>query len=303
MSVFAVIDIGSNSVKLHVARAGDAAEVLADLTEVCGLGEGLKDTGRLGDEPMERTASVVAGFADKARELGAVEVVAVGTMALRSASNTEDFLSLVEQKCGLRVEVVPGEEEARLSYLAVLSGLGAQRGRLAIFDTGGGSTEFIFGAGEEIDRQFSLNIGSLRFTEDFCKSDPVTEEELASMLSSLSDEFGDLGDPVDTLVGMGGTLTSLGAVMHEMKDYDPDVIQGSILSLEEVERQITMFRSMTIEERREVTGLMPKRGPVILAGASIVKTIMGKLKVNSLTISDRGLRHGLMFDRFIRNAD
>ena len=107
---------------------------------------------------------------------------------------------------------------------------------------------------------------------------------------------------VDALVGMGGTLTSLGAVDHRMKVYDPDVIQGSTLALTEVERQVELYRARTIEERREMVGLMPKRADVILAGAAIVMTVMRKLGAAELTISDRGLRHGLFYDRFVRGG-
>ena len=303
MGIHAVIDIGTNSVKMHVAAARDGRiEVLGDFTEVTRLGEGLHESGELGGEGIARTADTVASFQAKAVELGAETTIAVGTMALRSASNTKTFTDTVRDRCGLEVEVVPGEEEARLSYLAVLSGLGAGEGRVAVFDTGGGSTEFIFGEGESIRERFSLNVGSRQPTERFCKSDPVTGAELGAMVDFLEHEFARLESGVDSLVGMGGTVTSLGAVHHEMAVYDPDVIQGSVLKLSEVERQVEMFRSRTIDERRETVGLMPKRADVILAGATIVMTIMRKLGADELTISDRGLRHGLFYDRYVRSG-
>jgi exopolyphosphatase/guanosine-5'-triphosphate,3'-diphosphate pyrophosphatase len=303
MGAHAVIDIGTNSLKMHVAEVrGGGVKVLGDFTEVTRLGEGLHETGKLSPEAMARTADAVASFQKKAVELGAGSIVAVGTMALRSASNASDFIGAVRERCGLDVEVVPGEEEARLSYLAVLSGLGAGDGRVVVFDTGGGSTEFIFGRGEEILERFSLDVGSRQPTEEFCKSDPVTESELAAMVAWLDERFGRLKPGVGTLVGMGGTVTSLGAVKHRMKNYDPDVIQGSVLTLTEVERQVETFRSETMGERRETVGLMPKRADVILAGAAIVMTVMRRLGADELTISDRGLRHGLFYDRFVRGG-
>ena len=301
MATHAVIDVGTNSIKMHVAALRDGSTtVLGDFTEVTRLGEGLHETGKLSAEAIDRNVEAVASMQAKALELGAETVVAVGTMALRSAGNTAVFADAVRDRCGLEVEVVPGEEEARLSYLAVLSGLGAGEGRVVVFDTGGGSTEFIFGEGEDIRERFSLNVGSRQPTEEFCKSDPVTESELGAMLDSLDGEFDRLKEGVDSLVGMGGTVTSLGAVQHQMKVYDPDVIQGSVLTLGEVERQIEMYRSRTIDGRRETVGLMPKRADVILAGAAIVKTVMRKLGATELTISDRGLRHGLFYDRFVK---
>jgi len=304
MGTHAVIDIGTNSLKMHVATVSDGnTTVLGDFTEVTRLGEGLHETGELGAEAIARNVDAIAALQAKALELGAATTAAVGTMALRSATNTQVFTDAVRERCGLEVEVVPGEEEARLSYLAVLSGLGAGKGRVVVFDTGGGSTEFIFGEGEEILERFSLDVGSRRPTEEFCKSDPVTDGELAAMVAHLEREFDRLEAGVDALVGMGGTVTSMGAVHHEMKVYDPDVIQGSTLALTEVERQVDVYRARTIEERREMVGLMPKRADVILAGAAIVMTVMRKLGANELTISDRGLRHGLFHDRFVRGRE
>ncbi len=299
----AVIDIGTNSLKMHVAAVHDGqTEVLGDFTEVTRLGEGLHETGRLSAEAIARNVEAVESFKAKALKLGAGTIVVVGTMALRSASNAKAFTDAVRECCGLAVEVVPGEEEARLSYLAVVSGLGTGEGRVVVFDTGGGSTEFIFGDGEEILDRFSLDIGSRRPTEEFCTSDPVTEAELASMVAFFEQEFMRLKPGVDSLVGMGGTVTSLGAVYHKMKVYDADVIQGSVLTLDEVERQMEMYRSRTIAERRETVGLMPKRADIILAGAAIVMTVMRKLGAAELTISDRGLRHGLFYDLFVRGG-
>ncbi len=303
MGIHAVIDIGTNSLKMHVATVSDGrTTVLGDFTEVTRLGEGLHESGELGADAIARNVEAVAVFQAKAVELGAGTIVTVGTMALRSARNTGVFTNAVRDLCGLEVEVVSGEEEARLSYLAVLSGLGAGKGRVVVFDTGGGSTEFIFGQGDEIVERFSLDVGSRRPTEEFCKSDPVTRDELTAMVTSLEREFSRLKSGVDALVGMGGTVTSLGAVHHMMKVYDPDVIQGSTLALAEVERQVDMYRAITIEERRETVGLMPKRADVILAGAAIVMTVMRKLGATELTISDRGLRHGLFYDRFAKDG-
>jgi len=286
MGTHAVIDMGTNSLKMHVATVhDDRTEVLGDFTEVTRLGEGLHETGELSPEAIARNVEAIAALQAKAQELGAETIIAVGTMALRSATNTKVFTDAVRERCGLDVEVIPGEEEARLSYLAVLSGLGTAEGRVVVFDTGGGSTEFIFGKGEEILERFSLDVGSRRPTEEFCTSDPVTEDELAAMVAFLEEQFARLEPGVDSLVGMGGTVTSLGAVFHEMKVYDPDVIQGSTLTLAEVERQVKMFRSLTVARRREMVGLMPKRADVILAGAAIVMTVMRKLGATELTIS------------------
>lgn len=302
MSRYATIDVGSNSVLIHIAEksAGGKWKILDDQVEISRLGESLQATGELQKNAMDRTVQALADFMKLAEKYQVEQVAAVGTMALRVARNSADFIQRVKDVCDLQVEVIHGEDEARLSYLAVKSGIGLAQGNLVIFDVGGGSTEFIFGEGDKIQDRFSRNIGALRLTEQILKSDPVTPEELAEVLKTIESEFADLKIPekVDALVGMGGTITNLAAVKHQLAKYNPDIIQGSVIELAEIERQMEMYRSQTIEERKKNIGLQPKRADVILAGCSIINIIMKKMGVSQFTVSDRGVRHGLMVDRF-----
>lgn len=302
MSRKAIIDIGSNSIKFFVGElaADRTITTVLDTNDIARLGEGLDKTGLISPEAMERNVSAVAAFRAKAEELGADQVVAVGTMALRNAKNSGEFVEKVKAACGVEVQIIPGEEEARLSYLAILSGLPLQGGDLVVFDTGGGSTEFIFGHGTEVTKRFSVNLGAVRITENYLKSDPVTPDEVEAALAQIDKEFAEAGvegSPAQ-LVGMGGTVTSMGAVKHKMAKYDPDVIQGSALTRGDIKAQIDEYSAKTIEERRSITGLQPKRADVILAGACILDVITRRLGVDQLTISDRGLRHGLAYDLF-----
>lgn len=302
MSRKAIIDIGSNSIKFFVGElaADRTITTVLDTNDIARLGEGLDKTGLISPEAMERNVAAVAAFRAKAEELGADQVVAVGTMALRSAKNSGEFVEKVKAACGVEVQIIPGEEEARLSYLAILSGLPLQGGDLVVFDTGGGSTEFIFGRGTEVTKRFSVNLGAVRITENYLKSDPVTPDEVKAALAQIDKEFAEAGvegSPAQ-LVGMGGTVTSMGAVKHKMAKYDPDVIQGSALTRGDIKAQIDEYSAKTIEERRSITGLQPKRADVILAGACILDVITRRLGVDQLTISDRGLRHGLAYDLF-----
>ncbi len=300
MKRVAIIDIGSKSIKFFVGekQADGTIKTLLDTNDIAALGEGLSKTGRISDEALERNAQSVKNFAEKAKELKADKIVAVGTMALRSAENSADFVARVKELCGVEVQVIPGEEEARLSYLAVLSGLSLQDGELVIFDTGGGSTEFIFGQGTELKNRFSVNLGSNRITEMFFTDDPVKEGSVEAALAQIDKEFAEAGvngKPAQ-LVGMGGTVTSMGAVRHMMDKYKPEIIQGSALTKLDVEEQLAAYAKRTVEERRAIPGLQPKRADVILTGACILKVIMERLNAPQLTISDRGLRHGLAFD-------
>ena len=302
MSRKAIIDIGSNSIKFFVGElaADKTITTVLDTNDIARLGENLNKTGMICPEAMERNVASVANFCAKAKELGADEIVAVGTMALRTASNSAEFVEKVKAACGLEVQIIPGEEEARLSYLAVLSGLPLQGGDLVVFDTGGGSTEFIFGHGTQLVKRFSVNLGAVRITENYLTSDPVTPEQVSAAIAQIDKEFavaGVEGHP-DQLIGMGGTVTSMGAVKHKMIKYDPDVIQGSTLTKADISEQIGDYSTRTIEQRKELPGLQPKRADVILAGACILDVITSRLGVDMLTISDRGLRHGLAFDLF-----
>jgi exopolyphosphatase / guanosine-5'-triphosphate,3'-diphosphate pyrophosphatase len=299
---YAVIDVGTNSVKFHIGeRAADGTwRTIVDRAEVTRLGEGLDATGRLGAEPVQRTAAAVAGMVDEAHRAGTEAIAAVGTAALRIAPNASDLTDAVRARTGLRVEVVPGEEETRLAYLAVKTDLGLAAGSLVVFDTGGGSSQFTFGRGERIDERFSVNVGAARFTERFGLDRAVDEETLARAFDAIGADLARLdGRPApDTVVGMGGAVTNLTAVKHGLATYDPDVVQGTVLTRDEIERQIELYRTRGADERRAIVGLQPARAEVILAGACIVRTVLAKLGRDALTVSDRALRHGLLYERF-----
>ena len=302
MSRYAVIDVGTNSVKFHVGEKLDDGSwrTVVDRSEITRLGEGLDRTGKLEPEPMQRTVEAVAGMVDEARREGVEEIAAVGTAGMRIAANSAELVEAVEERTGVTIEVISGEEEARLAYRAAVAGLGIAGGSLAVFDTGGGSSQFTFGDGERVDDQFSVNVGAVRFTERFGLDGPVSGDVLAQALQAISDDLSQLdGRPApDALVGLGGAVTNLAAVKHGLAAYDPEVVQGTELDLAEIDRQIELYRTRTADERREIPGLQPKRAEVILAGACVARTVTEKLHRSALTVSDRGLRHGVLADRF-----
>ncbi len=295
----AVIDIGTNSIKFCLAEGGGRGgyTVVRDASDIARLGEGLKDTGRISAEALERNAQSVAAFAEEAKAAGADEIAAVGTMALRVAKNAADFVARVKELCGLTVRILPGEDEAQLSYAAVMSGMkDAASADLMTMDTGGGSTEFAFGQAGTLVKKFSLNVGAVRFTEQYLSQMPVPAENLAEARGAIKKELreGGVAGPAPFLVGMGGTVTSMASVKHKMAVYDPDVIQGSSLSLDDVKAQIADYAGKTLDQRREIVGLQPRRADVILAGACIVEAVLELTGAPCLTVSDRSLRHGLL---------
>lgn len=299
----AIIDIGTNSIKFCLAEGTGAGgyRVVKDVNDIVCLGEGLKDSGCIGAEVLERNARSVANFAGEARAAGADEIVAVGTMALRAAKNAADFTARVKELCGVEVHVLTGEEEAQLSCMAVMSGIkGAAEADLMMMDSGGGSTEFIFSKAGKVVRKFSLDVGAVRFTEQYFSKTPVAASKLAEAQAAIKKELagGGVAGPAAFLVGMGGTVTSMASVKHKMAQYDPDVIQGSTLSLDEINAQVADYAAKTLEQRRGIVGLQPKRADVILAGACIVKAVLELTGANEITVSSRNLRHGLLLRLF-----
>jgi len=299
---FAAIDVGTNSVKFQIAERGADGgwTPLVDDSEMTRLGEGLDEAGRLGDEPIERTVEAIAGMAEEALARGVQAIAAVGTAGLRRAPNRDDLIAAVRARAGVEVEVISGEEEARLSYLAVLSGIGPVSGSLAVFETGGGSSQFTFGSADHVDERFSVDIGAVGLTERFGLAARVERAQVDEALAAIDDGLERLAgrSAPDLLVGLGGAVTNMAAVMHELAAYDPDVVQGSVLGAPEVERQIELYRTRSADARRQIVGLQPKRAEVILAGACVVRTVLARLGCDSLSVSDRGLRHGLLADRF-----
>jgi exopolyphosphatase / guanosine-5'-triphosphate,3'-diphosphate pyrophosphatase len=299
---FATIDVGTNSVKFHVGeREADGTwETVADRAEVTRLGEGLDDTGRLGAEPIARTVEAIAGMATEAEQDGVEAIAAVGTAGMRIASNADELIEAVRERTGIEIEVIPGEEEARLAYVAATSSLGVSSGNVVVFDTGGGSSQFTFGAPRTIEDQFSVNVGAARYTERFGLDRAVSADVVAEARAAIGADLSRLdGRPTpDVLIGLGGGITNMAAVKHGLERYDPDVVQGTELDAGEVDRQIELYRTRSADERREIVGLQPKRAEVMLAGACIVRTVLEKLGRDSLVVSDRGLRHGLIVERF-----
>ena len=299
---YAVIDVGTNSVKFHLGEpAADGSwTTVVDRAEVTRLGEGLDEQAVIAPEALERTAAAITSMVEEASQQGALAIVAVGTAGLRIAENRDDVIATIRERSGVTVEVIPGAEEGRLAYVAVQASLGLSGGSLVVFDTGGGSSQFTFGEGSRVNDRFSVEVGAVRYTERFGLDRAVSEEVLDAALGAISSDLSAIdARPVpDALVGMGGAITNITAVSHSLAIYDPDVVQGTILDRKEIDRQIELYRSMDAASRRSIVGLQPKRSDVILAGACIVKTVMDKLSQESLTVSDRGLRHGLTVERF-----
>ncbi len=299
---YAVIDVGTNSVKFHIGEQTEdgAWHRLVDRAESTRLGEGLAQSGSISPAAIERTTAAMLAMVEEARQHHAQAVVAVGTAGLRSAANRAEIVEGLEAATGVIVDVISGEDESRLAYLAVRAELRSGDGALVVFDTGGGSSQFTFGHGAQVDDRFSVDVGAVRYTERFGLGTSVSTSTLHAATDAIRSDLQRLDGktPPAALVGMGGAMTNMTAVMLHLEPYDPDAVQGSTVPVEEVDRQIELYRSSDLEARREIVGLQPQRADVILAGACIVRTVMELLGQRAVTVSDRGLRHGVLQERF-----
>jgi len=305
---FAFCDIGTNTILLLIVELypDGRFEVLDDLADIARLGEGVDRTSRIGAEGERRSLEVLRRYVERCRDLAVKKIDVVGTSALRDATNSQEVRDRLKQQLGLEIRVLTGHEEATYSFRAVQQGLRLDAAELLVIDVGGGSTELIWGDACGMRRAVSIKLGAVRLTERFLHSDPVADEECTAMLAFIDQELGRL-DGHDSapaaplsLVGIAGTFTTLAAVEKGLTRYSHRDVHGSRLTLVEVTRQVSLYRQISVAERRLIPGLEPKRADVILAGAYLVQAIMQRFGATELIVSDQGVRYGLLYERVRR---
>jgi exopolyphosphatase / guanosine-5'-triphosphate,3'-diphosphate pyrophosphatase len=296
----AALDVGTNTVlMLIVERNTDGAiRTLADLSRITRLGRGVDSSGMLEPESAARTLDAIVEFTAQARALGADKILTAATAALRDAGNGADFVTQVRQRAGVELEMVTGETEAELSYLAVKEGLKLDPADKAlIVDIGGGSTELIRAEpGRKLDVA-SLQIGSVRLTERLLHHDPPTVREAADLRLAVDESLQALGwdfSP-DAMVGIAGTVTTVCAVALGMEKYDPVIIHGHRMSRAEVLAVIAQLGAVPLEERKKIPGVEMGRADIIFAGAGILERVMACFGMDEVIVSDRGVRWGLIW--------
>jgi exopolyphosphatase/guanosine-5'-triphosphate,3'-diphosphate pyrophosphatase len=307
MTRLAAIDVGTNSTKMTIADVGDDGRVAVvfEDSDVTRLGEGVDQTKRLGDAPMARTLDAVVRFAEEARRQGAVRVLGAGTSALRDAANGAEFLDQAKQRAGVEIEIITGDREAQLAYAAVRSDASLalpHDASLLVFDIGGGSTELILGDGDGVGRHSSLDVGAVRLTERFLKSDPPSEAELSQASHAARNALGTFAVPeaAPVIVGIGGTAVNVASVTQGLTKRDADAVHGSSLTVADVASALDRFRHAALAERRQIPGLEPARADVITAGTLILELLLVHFHADRCVVSVRGLRYGLLADQATR---
>lgn len=308
MEVRAVIDVGTNSVKLLVAEVeGSAVRPLHESSHQTRLGQGFYETHILQPNAIRETAKSVAEFAALAAGWAPRSIQVIATSAARDAQNKDALLQAIHSASGLPVSIISGEQEADWAYRGVTSDPMLFAQALLVMDVGGGSTEFILG--QKGERQFgeSFPIGSVRLLEKNSLNDPPTDAERAAferqidavlqqqVVPRLAPHFKEFHNSVQ-LVGTGGTSTILARIQLKLDTFDREKIEGMNLSRDEVTREKLRLWSMPLAARRTIVGLPPNRADVILPGALIFERVMVAFELASLRVSTRGIRFGALID-------
>jgi exopolyphosphatase / guanosine-5'-triphosphate,3'-diphosphate pyrophosphatase len=296
----AAFDIGTNTVLMLVAepQADGSVRRVLDLQRITRLGQGVDHNHCLDPQAALRTLDTIAEFTERARAAGAEKILAAGTATLRDAADGESFIHRVRERTGVELEIVSGEAEAWLSYLAVTHGLRLDTSkRILIVDIGGGSTEFIRAEPGAKLQMVSVQIGSVRLTERLIHNDPPTAREAADLRIAIDEALKSLdwAPKPEVMVGIAGTVTTACAVALELDSYDPDRVHGYRLSRKEVERVLGLLGSAPLAERRKLKGLEPARADVIFAGTAILERVMSECEADYVIVSDQGVRWGLIW--------
>ncbi len=296
----ASIDLGTNTCLMLMAEveSGYVKKALADYARIIRLGEGVDKTRCLQPDAIERTLTCLVEYRKIISKAGLSpgDVVCVATSQARDAENGGDFFARVEIESGFRFRVISGKDEARLSFMGSLLP-GMEPSDHAVVDIGGGSTEFVTA---KEDR--SIDLGSVRFTERYLKSDPVIDEEFSICLNEIDSKLEELVDwrssiPSDMqMLAVAGTATTLASWHLRLREFDAAEVEKVQLTSGHLLRMVKDLKRMTVAERRDQVGIEPKRADVLLAGAMIMWRTMEALDFQTCNISARGLRYGVLMN-------
>ncbi len=294
----ASIDLGTNTCLMLIAEveSGQVKKVLGDYARITRLGEGVDKTRRLRLDAIERTLGCLTEYKEIVSNAGISpgDVVCVATSQARDASNGDKLFARIETECGFRFRVISGADEARMSFIGSLLP-GMKPSLYAVMDIGGGSTEFV-----TVQEDRSIDLGSVRFTERYLKSDPVTEAEYLNCLERIDNKLEELTEwrrsiPANSqMLAVAGTATTLASWYLGLKKFDSVKIDQIELTNDHLYKMVEDLKRMTVAERREQVGIEPKRADVLLAGAMIMWRSMEKLNFPCCNISTRGLRYGVL---------
>lgn len=307
----AAIDCGTNSIRLLIADVAAGAAGTDSMTEVhremrvVRLGQGVDVTGVLADEALERTFAAVDDYATLIRDAGAERVRFVATSATRDARNREVFVAGIQARLGIEPDVVSGAEEAALSFAGAASVLPPAADRkVLVVDLGGGSTEFVLGGSAGVSAALSTDMGCVRFTERYLRSDPPTAAEISEATAAIEGALAEAAaavpfTTVDAVVGVAGTITTITAHALGLASYQREAIHAAVVPVDALITAATELLAMTRAERADLGFMHPGRVDVIGAGALIWRTVLATLvaatdgRLESATASEHDILDGI----------
>jgi exopolyphosphatase / guanosine-5'-triphosphate,3'-diphosphate pyrophosphatase len=301
-----VVDIGTNSTRLFLADVDDGVvgDVLERRTVITRLGAGVDADGRLADDAMERVYAVLDEYRSLIDRHGGAPAVAVMTSAVRDAANGAEFARAVGERWGFEPRILTGDEEARLTFLGATSQRdGGDPTPTLVIDIGGGSTEFVLGTGHQVSFHVSNQAGVVRQTERHLHSDPPTPAECDALAWDVRSIFAD-GVPVgyrrsvSHAIGVAGTATSMASIAKQLEPYDPDKVEGYVVSVAECRLILERLSGLTLEQRRRVPGLHPDRAPTIVAGVIILLETLALFGLHDFEVSENDILRGAALGLF-----
>jgi exopolyphosphatase/guanosine-5'-triphosphate,3'-diphosphate pyrophosphatase len=309
VSTVAAVDCGTNSLRLLIADPAESGAGLVDLerrTEIVRLGQGVDATGEFHPDALRRTFAVVDHYAELINEAGVPtdRIHIVATSASRDAKNKDEFFAGVEQRLGVRPDVISGDREAQLSFHGALSGVRPEFGPVLVMDIGGGSTELIVGtATGEMTSAISLDVGSVRMTERFLKKsppDPNDRDRAAAYVDEQLDRSGVPFERIASWVGVAGTATTLAAVYLQLPEYDREKVHGSAIPQAGIAALLERLSGLTVEEIKALPSMPAGRADVITGGALIVSRVAARTPVPELIISEHDILDGIALELLAR---
>lgn len=304
MAKYGIIDMGTNSVRLMLAKTRNAEITYSEKhLEMTRLGQGVDETQVLSETSMQNTIDAVLEFKQKAREFGVETLKILATSAVRDAKNREAFIKRLKDRTGLIVEVISGDREAELGFIGVLAGL-EHDGDILVVDIGGGSTEFIIGGNNIIHFAVSENVGAVRMTGKHIFSDVVTSSEKESLVKDIDSIIHNTIESVkkyhfSKIVGIGGTITTISAMKQKMTVYDSKKIHNSEITKTDIDEMLRALGMLNNEERKKILGLASKRADIIYAGITIMERILKDLGKEKIIVSDYDNLEGCLYKEIL----
>ena len=293
----AIIDLGTNTILMVVGRlqADGKTEILADLHAIARLGKGVDAKGHILPETLERVGEFFQDYKKRALSLGADQISAFGTSALRDAANREDFIASIKRLSGIEVFTLSGREEARLTFAG--AGFGIELPKCyCVLDIGGGSTELAYGSHGHVQQLASVDLGAVRITERHFDRLPPSSAQLEAARATIREQLGKLFTyPAGVaLVGVAGTATTIGALASGVEDFNAASLNGHILPQSKVAKITAYLATLELERIRAIRQIHPQRADIITAGALILSTALDLFQCSELIVSTRGIRYGLL---------